>query len=608
MPSQQKLIRASQSTSSPARMLAILLPLTALVLSPVLFADFIRLDDYSHLFDNPNFRRMPVAGLAAFWTKSYFKLYIPLTYSVWWALLMIGRLFGDLPQTAWLFHAFNLAIHLANVTLVFFLVRRLISIASQKTGGTADACGNTLAVVAALFFALHPVQVESVAWVSELKGELAAMFGLLGLWWHFRSTKHVVTAAFLVAAMLSKPSAVIFPGIVLLVNRILLGHSVRKSVVVPVLYSLPLLIIAFVTKRLQPDSDLDFVPTATQRLTVAADAFVFYVCKVLVPFPLAVDYGRSPQFVLNHVPGWRVALSDVLLVAGVAMVVRSLVRPRLSSSNGAWHSLVSCGACIFMLSIAPVLGFIPFGFQEFSTVANHYLYVPLMGVSVMVAGVLVRFGATVKSLAIAVAPLLVCAALSLQQARLWRSTETLFANTVEVNPRSYLGYFCIADECIHSGRFAESVGWLSKSIAIDPNYLTAQIALGMAWVQLGEYDKAIDHYTAALAKNPSTVGSRARPVSSLHNNLGMLLVQTGRIAEGVEHFRKAVEIFPQSINGHLNLGNVAFAERRYLDAIAEYEIARSFGPGYPAVEQRLERARQRARQALPDGNAQRPSF
>ena len=102
-------------------MRAILGALTALVLSPVLFADFIRLDDYSHLFDNPNLRRMSVAGLAAFWTKSYFNLYIPVTYSVWWAATMIGSLFGTLRQQAWLFHALNLAVHLANASLVFFL-------------------------------------------------------------------------------------------------------------------------------------------------------------------------------------------------------------------------------------------------------------------------------------------------------------------------------------------------------------------------------------------------------------------------------------------------------------------------------------------------------
>jgi tetratricopeptide (TPR) repeat protein len=112
--------------------------------------------------------------------------------------------------------------------------------------------------------------------------------------------------------------------------------------------------------------------------------------------------------------------------------------------------------------------------------------------------------------------------------------------------------------------------------------------------------KAIEHYRSVLAKNPSTVGNRARLVSSIHNNLGLLLLQMGLEAPGVEHFHKAVQLFPRSLNAHLNLGNVAFSNGRYSDAIAEYEIARSLNPGNPRVEQRLARARQRA-------GAQRPS-
>jgi tetratricopeptide (TPR) repeat protein len=581
-------------------MLALLLPVTALVLSPVLFADFIRLDDYSHLFSNPRLQRMSVSGLAAFWTKPYFNLYIPITYSVWWAVTMMGSLFGTLREIAWLFHALNLAIHLANVTLVFFLVRTLLDAVRQKRAKQGDAGGTTVALVSALFFALHPVQLETVAWVSELKGELAATFGLLGMWWHYRSAKRVLTAACFVAAMLSKPSAIVFPGIVLLVDRIVVGLSFRKCALMPALYGLLLLPLLFVTKYLQPDSNLDFIPTATQRLGVAADAFAFYLYKVLVPFPLAVDYGRSPQYVLNHIPRWQMAVSALLLVVGVAVVVKVLVRPRWFSVDREWVSLVACGWAIFVLSIAPVLGFIPFGFQDISTVADHYLYVPLVGISVMVAGILVRLRVFAHTYRVAVAVLVVLAGLSFQQARVWRSTESLFAYTLEVNPRSYLAYYSIAQEHIQARRLHESIEWLNKSLAVNPNYLNADIALGLMWAQQGNRAKAIEHYRSVLAKNPSTVGTRAVPVSSIHNNLGMLLLQVGFVAESVEHFRKAVQIFPRNVNAHLNLGNVAFRNGRYSEAIAEYEIARSLRPGNRAVEQRLERARQSAR-------AQRPS-
>jgi Flp pilus assembly protein TadD len=587
------------------------LALTALVFSPVLSADFVRLDDYSHLFDNPNLQRMSVAGLAAFWTKSYFNLYIPVTYSVWWSATMIGSHFGALRENAGLFHGINLVVHLANVSMVFIVIRTLLRVSRGRAATEDDTSGkinggddndSTVALVSAFFFAIHPVQVESVAWVSELKGELAAFFGLLGLWSHCRSSHRVLPALLFVLAMLSKPVAIVFPAIALLIDRMLLGISLRKSALASVLYGVPLLGLVVLTKHLQPDTELDFLPTASQRLVVAADAFVFYLRKVLLPFPLAVDYGRTPQFVLAHVPVWQAALSVLMLTTAVGMVVRGLVRTRRSSSDGQADRLLYCGWSIFVVSITPVLGIVPFGFQEFSTVADHYLYLPLFGVSMLAAGILVRFGSRPQPRYAAAALLLVCAGLSDRQARLWSSTETLFAQTVKVNPRSYLGHFCIGDELIHSGRADASVEWFTKSLAINPDFLTAQIALGMAWIKVGEPAKAIEFYSSALARNPNTGGTRAKLVSSIHNNLGMLLLQTGRKAEALAHFRRAVELFPRSVNAHLNLGHFAMVEQRYSDAAAEFEAAQSLSPGNQAIARWLERARQGGQGAMPEGN------
>jgi len=575
-------------------MLVFLLPITALVLSQVLFANFIRLDDYSHLFENPQLRRMSVSGLTALWAKSYFSLYIPVTYSAWWALSMIGSLFGEVQQNAWIFHAFNLAIHLANVTLVFFVVRTLIRIAHRPTPAEDSAGDDGIALLSTLFFALHPVQVETVAWVSELKGELAAFFGLSGLLWHFRSSKRILTAVLFIVAMLSKPSAIVFPGIVFAIDRILLRKSLAKSAIAPALYCAPLLILAIATKHLQPDSEQDFIPTVAQRLVVASDAISFYLTKVLIPFPLAVDYGRTPELVLGNMAWSSLVYSVLLSAAGVAAALWLLFRPILSARVEPWLSLVSCGWAIFIVSISPVMGLIPFAFQNLSTVADHYLYVPLLGASVFVAGMLVRFRASPRSRYIAALPLLVFTALSVQQAGLWRSTETLFAHTLNINPKSYLGSFCIGDELLRAGRLHEAIEWLERSRAIKPDYLTAAITLGMAYTRSGAPGKAVDLYNATLGTNPSIAGNRAKSVASIHNNLGMLLMQAGLTEVGVEHFKKAVTIFPRSLNAHMNLGNFAFSEERYTDAIAEYETALSLSPDNQGIEQRLEMARRRA--------------
>jgi tetratricopeptide (TPR) repeat protein len=470
------------------------------------------------------------------------------------------------------------------------LVRRREEPARQDA-----AADRFLALVSALCFALHPLQVETVAWISELKGELAAMFGLLGLLLHYRSGKRVLPAGCLVIAMLAKPSAIDLPGVLFLVNRILLGLDLRKSITLPGLYALLLLPLVLVTKRLQPDTELDFIPTVGERLQVAADALTFYLAKVLVPYPLAVDYGRTPQFVL-HLPGWRVALSLLMLIAAVAAVATALLRPR-PAGPGHWRSWVSCGGAVFLLSVAPNLGLVPFGFQQYSTVSDHYLYLALLGGSLAAGGLMVRFGHLALSRRIAAAVLLAFAFLSFWQARLWRSTESLFTHTLKVNPRSHLGYHTVAEEHLREGRFDLAVEWGQRSLALKPDYLPAAVSLGLALARTGDHAKAIDHYRSALARHPSTVGTRARLVSSLHNNLGMLLLQTGQEAEGAAQFRQAIAVFPRSFNARMNLGNLALEQHRYADAIAEYEAAQALSPSNPLVRQRLEIARQGARPA-----------
>jgi len=379
--------------------------------------------------------------------------------------------------------------------------------------------------------------------------------------------------------------------VVLLVDRIILGISLRKAVAMPALYDLLLAPFVWVTKYLQPDYNLDFIPTIPQRLIVALDAFGFYLPKLLYPFHLGVDYGRSPRYVLGQVQvGW-IALSVILFGVGLAVVVKALLRPRAVTVEGSGLSLVSCGWAIFFLSIMPVLGLIPFGFQDISTVADHYLYLPIFGVGMMAAGALTHFHAFANVHRLAVVLLVVLAIQSFQQARLWRSTEILFTQTMKLNPRSYLAPYCLAEEHLRAGRLVESQEWFAKSLALNPDNLNALISLGMVWANQGDNARAIDHYLSALKKNPSTVGTRARLVSSLHNNLGLMLVREGRVPEAVEHFRKAVALFPRSLNGHLNLGNIAFNEDRYADAIAEYEIAQSLNPENRMVQERLGNAR-----------------
>lgn len=589
------------SPSKPRDMwaLAMVISLTALALSPVLVADYIGLDDIEHIINNPGLQRPSGSDLLGFWTKSYFSLYIPLTYSLWWLLASVASLFGTLRQTAWLFHAANLSLHLANSCLVFLTIRTLLQVRLGKQSSLNAARVYSISLLSALFFALHPIQVETAAWISECKGALSLLFGLIGIWNYYSRRKKYVTVVFFVLAMMSKPSAIIAPGILLLIDRILLGRNLKESAVMPVATCLLLLPVAVITKHLQPNLRIDFLPTYTQRIYIAMDALAFYVSKLFVPVSLALDYGRSPQYALAHVYGWRLGLSILVLLCALAIPAEAVFRLRPRS---VWYSFVACGWAVFVLALLPTLGLIPFTFQDFTTVADHYAYVAVFGAALALVGVLISFRAAGKSLGITIAILILLAGLTFNQATKWRSTETLFAHTFEVNPQSYLGHFSIACDLFDRGRLDEGIAQTRKALEINPDFLSAQLSIGVAWIKKGEIKTAIDYYSLVLATEARPAGKHASLLAAMHNNLGMALGQVGRLAEAVQHFRKAVELDSQSFKGYWNLGDAALLEGQYVEAIIQYEHALALSPGNPILERQLARARSGARKVLFGGN------
>jgi tetratricopeptide (TPR) repeat protein len=542
------------------RALGAIVLVTALALSPILLAGYLCFDDFQHILENPNLQSTSVGGLLAFWTRPYFALYIPLTYSLWWLLSAPVHLLGaTLQQSAWVFHGLNLLLHLGNTVLVFWLVRTLLERRLPSQPATSDERVQTLSLAAALLFALHPVQVESVAWIAECKGDLSTLLGLLGLLAYYRSPRRYPTAVLFVAAMLAKPSALVFPGVLLIVNRVLLRRSGKTSAAFPALLWLLLLPLALLTRRLQPEINIDFVPSVGQRLLVASDALTFYLRKLVVPASLALDYGRSPRVVLTaaHAGAWRALGPAIVALTALAVSAHALARPPARP----WRAFVTCGLSVFVLALAPVLGLIPFEFQDFSTVADHYMLVSMLGAALMLVGVLVRAAEASRTRAVLAGVVVLLVGLgvaSFRQAGRWRSTETLFSHTLLVNPRSYLAHYSIAVELTRSGRQDEGMAEDAAALAINPDYLHAQVALGAALIQKRNFQAAVDHYVSALARNPSPLGKRGPLVASLHNNLGIALYLLGRRGEATQQFQTAVAIDPQSA---LARANVARAVR-----------------------------------------------
>lgn len=494
-------------------------------------------DDLLHVTQNPNVNPPSWAGLANTWREPYFNFYVPVSYSFFAAEAWLARPSGTVAAAekpsgmasapvaldARVFHIGNVCLHAANVLLVYALLVRLIG----HRGG---------AFFGALLFALHPVQVESVAWVSETRGLLAGFFSLLSAWcylqavaefkvatpshWRRRILWYAAAAIGFALALLSKPSAAALPIMLFLLHGLLIDRSQQPSArrwLAAAMWLAPWLLLAgamtLVNKSQQSGDVIRFAPPPAARLLIAGDALTFYLTKLLIPWPLAAAYGHSARQVLADPLLWPKAFAP--LVLAVALV---WLRPR-----PVWLA----GAGIFLAALLPVLGFVPFAYEDISTVADRYLYLAMVGPALVVA----YFAAASwpqRTFAIGASVAICYALLSVWQASYWRDEETLFAQCVWASPRSYI----------------------------------AHNKLGLAEQARGDLRAALVHYEQARELDPD--------YAVTYSNLAGAYRAQRRFDEAITQYRKALELSPRSYITNFNLGNIYFKDLKRLDEARPY--------------------------------------
>lgn len=502
---------------------------TALFFLPVLWGGFIQLDDPRHLMENPAYHVGLGEGLSLIWRAPYFGLYIPVTYTAWKLIVALGGLGSEVPVfDPRLFHALSLLLHAANAALVALILARLLALAPDerlRAGARGPA-----PLLGALVFALHPVQVESVAWISSTKDLLSSFFalGAVALFLDGRSLgkrpwAYAGASLLYSAALLSKPSAVVVPLICAWIavawRKAPLGEALRLFG--PwVGLSIPLVLL---TKSLQPADPHQAVVSLAARPFVAIDALGFYLGKLALPIGLGIDYGRTPAVALREV-AW--ATGPLLaLVTGLGFALRR----RLPE---AW-----VGLGLFGLALSPVLGIVPFLFQVFSTTADRYCYLPLVGLALLVAGLVARFPAARVAVPVGAALL---AALTWGQLGAWRDGVSVFAHSIRVNPKSVL----------------------------------AHNNLGVEWQNRGRFPEAARHFSAALKLAPHR--------SDVHSNLGAALVAGGSVGEGLELLHRAEDMGASGLV-LFNLAKTYFRLGRYERAVTYAGLLLEKEPGNPRV-------------------------
>jgi tetratricopeptide (TPR) repeat protein len=528
-----------------------------LVFGPVVYYDFVVWDDDLHVYANPYLKPVSWSHLGTFWRAPYEHLYMPLTYTTWAAVAWMVQTWSTALMIAAPFHLLNLFLHIGSVLVVFRIAGMLL-----KPLGTSDRHTALAAACGALIFGLHPLQVEAVAWVSGLKDLLCGWWVVMALWQYLtfvqcqpsrKKTLHycLATGAFGLA-LLAKPAAVVTPVMAGLLAIGGLGQTWPQALRTLGGWLLIALAWSVWTKTQQPDVALTVVTSVWTRPVIALDSITFYLGKLFWPADLIPDYGRTPQWVLARGVG--------LVTAFVPLGLGALL----------WHWRARCqGLClasgVFLAGLTPVLGLVPFMFQSYSTVADRYAYLSLVGVAFGVGWIgqhLRRWPGVWIGGALLISLL---AWRSTQQAPIWRDTTALLTHTLQVNPQSAMAHNNLGLTLAQEGRLQEALAAFQTAVQLRPDLAEAHYNLGKAFTLLGKFEAALPHHTAALQYRPGW--------AEAHNNFGATLAAQGQHTEALTQYATALVLKPGWADVYYNMGQLFMQQGRYGEARAAYRAA-----------------------------------
>jgi protein O-mannosyl-transferase len=599
---------------------------TFAVYAPVLWCDFVGYDDTVYVTENWRVLQgltweqvdWAFANLAAgFWH--------PLT---WLSHMLDVQIYG---LRAWGHHLTNLLLHAGSTVLLFMLLQRITGFLWRS------------ALVAALF-ALHPLHVESVAWVAERKDVLSALFGFVSLWFYASYaqspsgqkesaiTNYSLSLLLFGCSLASKSTLVTLPLLMLALDYWPLkrwpgaecgvrsdSQPSRRSfafglkppaspLLALLLEKAPFLALSLASGLLTLHAEKSIGAVATKggipllmRASNAVVSCVRYLEQMVWPVNMAVFYPYPKALSL-----WLVFGAAFLLVAVTVWVVLAVRRRPYLAVGWFWYLVI----------LLPVSGLIQVGSHSR---ADRYTYVPLVGIFLMVVwavGELFSRWRPPKLLVgiLAAGVLLACGWRTQNQLRHWRNAESLFSHALAVTKDNYLAYNNVGYYLMHKyGRLDDAMECFRRAISLYPDEVEALGNLGYALAAKGQAAEAITYYQAALRTNPghaATHNNLANVLSNLgkideaiqeyqlalqsepdyaeaHNNLGIALAQKGRFDEAVAQFRAAIRFKPNYAIAHNGLANVFTLRGQYQEAVPEYQEALRLDPAYAEAQNGL---------------------
>ena len=590
-----------------------------LVFSPALLNGFVDWDDHVNLLENPGYRGLGWTHIRWMFSSTLMGHYIPVT---WLSFGLDYTLWGMNPFG---YHLTNNLIHAANTALFYLIALRLFGKASRLTGGTLRAAG----VMAALFFALHPLRAESVAWVTERRDVLSGLLFLLTILLYLaaadadgapRRRLLVGSVTAYALALLSKSIVMTLPLVLLLLDvyplgRLPLRRGMWRETATRALLreKLPYLALGFAgaivshwavaSQHFLTGSDKYGWPA---RIGIAGYSIWFYVEKTAVPLAL------SPLYELPRAVGLLEARFLWSIVAAVAISLALLaLRRRWPVGLAVW--------IYYGITIGPVAGIVHSGHQ---LTTDRYSYLPCLGLALIVGAAVglmasaaaagtVRPWLTRVAAVAAAAWILALGTLTWYQVQIWRDTETLWRNAVESDPECSICQNNVGVFYYRQKRYPPAKAKYELALALRPDRLRVHGNLGLVLHGMGDVDGALRHIRIALDDSPRdpkhltsmayvllTQKRHAEAMPYLERayaiaptyvpglvNLGLALSETGRPEEGLAYLTRALELKPDESMVHIGLARVHLARGDYEAAARDYAVLTTLDPaGARALE------------------------
>ena len=525
-------------------------------------SEFINLDDDLYVTDNPNVHKgVTLEGVLWASTTTQGGNWHPVT---WFSHMLAYDLFGMNPTGH---HMANLLFHVANTLLLFHFLQRMTG-APWRSG-----------FVAALF-ALHPLHVESVAWVAERKDVLSTFFWILTMLTYAlyverpRFNRYLLVVLCFALALMSKPMAVTLPFVLLLLDywplrRLTFKNSgntdqPRVPILRLIFEKVPLLCLSATASALTIFAQVKGGAFASLgklpmdlRVGNALLSYVKYIDKMIMPFHLAVLY---PHPIV--LPLWKVAISTLLL--GIITVFAILARRR--------YPYYIMGWLWYLGTLLPVIGLIQVGIQE---MADRYTYIPMIGLFIIgVYGIsdILKGWRPRRAVLVASGTLLLLLLMgsTMLQLKLWRNSVTLFNHTLRVTTNNYVIQNNLGVTLARDGKDREAVTHYLSALNINPSYPDAHYNFGLLLARQGREQEAIALLVEALRIKPT--------MAKVHNDLGAIFFKQGRIQEAIDHFSEALRIDCKYGEAQYNLGTALFQQGRNAEAVHSFGEALRLNP------------------------------